>query len=127
MALRAVSQDEEAAALAGINIRKITAIVSGMGMGLVAFAAVLTSPFAARPLWNPFMGWSVLIMAIAVVTLGGMGSLPGSILAAFVIGYAEVLVSSIDPQFSVVLPLVVILLVLILRPQGLLGTKKELE
>jgi len=128
-ALRAVSQDEEAASLAGIDIRKMTAIVSGIGMGLIGFAAALTSSFSARPLWNPFMGWSVLIIAISVVTLGGMGSLPGSIVAAFIIGYIEVIVSSIPEyaSFSVVIPFVVIILVLIFKPEGLLGTKKELE
>ncbi|MHA2388967.1 MAG: branched-chain amino acid ABC transporter permease, partial [Candidatus Hodarchaeales archaeon] len=104
IALRAVSQDEEAAALVGINIRKTTAIVSGVGMGLAGFAAVLTSSFSARPLWNPFMGWPVLIWAIAVVTLGGMGSLGGSIIAAFIIGYSEILVSTIDPSYSVAIP-----------------------
>ena len=129
MALRAVSQDEEAATLAGINIRKTTAIVSGIGMGLVAFAAILTSPFSANPFWSPFMGWWVLIMAIAVVTLGGMGSLPGSIIAAIIIGYSEVLISSIPDlaPFSAVIPFIVVLLVMIFKPEGLIGEKKELE
>lgn len=129
MALRAVSQDEEAATLAGIDIRKSTAIVSGIGMGLIAFAAILTSPFSANPFWSPFMGWWVLIMAIAVVTLGGMGSLPGSIIAAIIIGYTEVLISSIPDlaPFSVVIPFIVVLLVMIFKPEGLIGEKKELE
>lgn len=129
MALRAVSQDEEAAALAGIDIRKTTAIVSGVGMGLIALAAILTSPFSARPQWGPFMGWSVLIIAIAIVTLGGLGSLPGSIIAAFIFGYAEVNVSSIPiiAEFSGVLPFIVVFLVMIIKPEGILGEKKELE
>ena len=129
MALRAVSQDEEAAALAGIDIRKITAIVSGVGMGLIAVAAILTSPFAARPQWSPFMGWSVLIIAIAIVTLGGLGSLPGSIVAAFIFGYAEVNVSSISviADLSGALPFIVVFLAMIIKPEGIFGEKKELE
>jgi branched-chain amino acid transport system permease protein len=129
VALRAVSQDEEAAALTGVDIRKMTAIVSGIGMGLVAFAAALTSSFSARPLWTPFMGWSVLIMAISVVTLGGMGSVPGSIIAAFIIGYVEVIITSIPEyaNYSVVVPFICIILVLIFKPEGLMGRKKELE
>jgi len=129
MALRAVAQDEEAAALAGIDIRKTTSIVSAIGMGLIAYAAVMTSSFSAMPTWSPYMGWWVLIMAIAVVTLGGMGSLPGSIIAAFIIGYAEVLISSIPDfaPFSVVIPFIVVLLVMIFKPEGLIGEKKELE
>ncbi|MHA1976660.1 MAG: branched-chain amino acid ABC transporter permease [Candidatus Hodarchaeales archaeon] len=127
IALRAVSQDEEAAALVGINIRKTTAIVSGVGMGLAGFAAVLTSTFSARPLWNPFMGWAVLIWAIAVVTLGGMGSLGGSIIAAFIIGYSEILVSTIDPSYSIAIPFLIVILVMIVKPEGLFGDKKEIE
>ncbi|MHA2363307.1 MAG: branched-chain amino acid ABC transporter permease [Candidatus Hodarchaeales archaeon] len=127
MALRAVSQDEEAAALAGINIRKTTAVVSGVGISLIAFASVLTSPYAAHPFWSPYMGWWVLIMAIAIVTLGGMGSLSGSIIAAFIIGYAGTIISSIESSFSVALPFIVVVLVMVLRPEGILGRKKELE
>ncbi len=135
--LRAVSQDEEAAALTGINIRKITAVVSGVGMGLIAFAAVLTSSFSAAPQWSPYMGWWVLITCIAVVTLGGMGSLPGSVIAAFVIGFAQTITGSITMvvpflnvpfnSFSDVIPFAAILLVLIFKPEGLFGTKEELE
>ncbi|MFX1285852.1 MAG: branched-chain amino acid ABC transporter permease [Promethearchaeota archaeon] len=141
-ALRAVAQDEEAAALAGINIRKITAAVSGIGMALVAFAAILTSPYAAKPQWSPFMGWTVLIMAIAIVTLGGMGSLPGTILGAFIFSFTEVLVTttmnpvSIIPgiivipslsNFSILLPFVIVFIVMVLKPEGLLGIKEEHE
>jgi branched-chain amino acid transport system permease protein len=128
-ALRAVSQDDEAAALAGINIQKSTAIVSGIGMALIGFAAVLTSPYAARPYWGPYMGWSVLIMAIAIVTLGGMGSLPGSVIAAFIFSFTEVIVSS-DPNIanlSALIPFVIVLLVMILKPEGLLGIEEETE
>ncbi|MFX0062548.1 MAG: branched-chain amino acid ABC transporter permease [Candidatus Hermodarchaeota archaeon] len=141
MALRAVSQDEEAASLVGIDIRKITAIVSAIGMGLIAFAAALTSPFTAKPLWNPYMGWWVLIIALICVVLGGMGSLPGSIIAAMLIAYAEANISMISDmgfflplfagfsgvQFSIAIPFIGVLLFIILRPEGILGTKKELE
>ncbi|UCG02577.1 MAG: branched-chain amino acid ABC transporter permease [Candidatus Heimdallarchaeota archaeon] len=138
-ALRAVSQDEEAAALAGIDIRKVTAIVSGVGMGIIGFAAVLTSSFSANPQWSPYMGWWVLISCIAVVTLGGMGSLPGTTLAAFIIGFSEAITGSMTMNvwpgvidvpfnsFSPIIPFAAILLVLIFKPEGLLGTKEELE
>ncbi|MHA2246184.1 MAG: branched-chain amino acid ABC transporter permease [Candidatus Hodarchaeales archaeon] len=141
-ALRAVAQDEEAAALTGINIRKISAVVSGIGMALVAFAAILTSPFAARPQWSPFMGWTVLIMAIAIVTLGGMGSLPGTILGAFIFSFTEILVTTtLDPVtfipgifqipalsgFSVLIPFFIVFLVMIVKPEGLLGIEEEHE
>ncbi|UCE13026.1 MAG: branched-chain amino acid ABC transporter permease [Candidatus Heimdallarchaeota archaeon] len=138
-ALRAVAQDEEAAALAGIDIRKITAIVSGVGMGLIGFAAVFTSSFSASPQWSPYMGWWVLISCIAVVTLGGMGSLPGTAIAAFIIGFSEAIAGSMTisiwqgvidipiNSLSPVIPFAAIALVLIFKPEGLLGTKEELE
>lgn len=138
-ALRAVSQDEEAAALAGIDIRKITAVVSGVGMGLIGFAAVLTSSFSASPQWSPYMGWWVLISCIAVVTLGGMGSLPGTTIAAFIIGFSQAIAGSMTMtvlpgvldvpfnSFSPVIPFAAIVLVLLFKPEGLLGTKEELE
>ena len=96
---------------------------------LIGFAAVLTSPFTAKPQWSPFMGWWVLIMAIAVVTLGGFGSLPGSIIAAIIIGYAEVIVSSLPDfsQYSVAIPLIVVLIVMIIKPEGIFGERKEME
>lgn len=141
-ALRAVSQDAEAAALAGINVRKITAVVSGLGMGLVGFAAILTSPYAAKPQWSPFMGWTVLIMAIAIVTLGGMGSLPGTVVGAFIFSFTEVLVTTtmssvpIIPgiivipalsSFSILIPFAIVFIVMILKPEGLLGIEEEHE
>lgn len=139
MALRAVAQDEDAAALVGIDIRKITMVVSGVGMGLIGFAAVLTSSFSASPQWGPYMGWTVLISCIAVVTLGGMGSLPGTTLAAFIIGFSEALTGSMTMNvlpgvidipinsFSPIIPFAAIVLVLIFKPEGLFGTKEELE
>ncbi|MFX0173931.1 MAG: branched-chain amino acid ABC transporter permease [Candidatus Hodarchaeota archaeon] len=138
-ALRAVSQDEEAASLTGINIRKITAVVSGVGMGLIGFAAILTSPFNASPQWSPYMGWWVLISCIAVVTLGGMGSLPGTTIAAFIIGFTEAITASMTMyvlpgvldvpfnSFSPIIPFAAIVLVLLFKPEGLLGTKEKLE
>jgi len=155
-ALRAVSQDDEAAALVGIDIRKISAIVTGLGMAMIGFAAILTSPFAARPQWGPHMGWSVLIMAIAIVTLGGMGSLLGSVFAGFIFSFTEVVISSNAPAvflnestilpyindyipfipniiipdlspLSVLVPFLMVFLVMILKPKGLLGIEEEIE
>ena len=73
------------------------------------------------------MGWSVLILAIAIVTLGGMGSLPGTVIAAFLFAYIEIIISPIIASFSVILPFIAVILVMIFRPQGLLGEKEVLE
>ena len=134
LAIKAVSQDEVAASLAGINIKKITMIVSGIGMGLVGLAAVLTSSYSATPIWNPNMGWAILIFAIVVVTLGGMGSLSGTVIASFILGLSTVFVSilhitifsvTIDATYAVIVPLVIVLLVMVVKPYGLFGKKEE--
>jgi branched-chain amino acid transport system permease protein len=126
-AIRAVAQDEDAAGIVGINIRKVTAIVSGLGFGLVGFAGVLISPVKAVPFWSPFMGWFILIQVIVVVTLGGLGSLSGTIIASFVYAYAIGLIGIFLPELLVVFPFVVVLVVILIKPEGLLGRKKELE
>ncbi len=133
LAIKAVSQDEVASSLAGINIKKITMIVSGIGMGLVGLAAVLTSSFSAIPIWNPNMGWTILIFAIVVVTLGGMGSLSGTVIASLILGLSTVLVSilnitifsiTIDSTYAIIVPLVIVILVMIIKPYGLFGKKE---
>jgi len=129
--IRAVSQDREAAKLMGINadlILMITVMISAL---LAGFAAVLYAPanFIA-----PYIGWSFLINAFAVTVFGGMGSIPGSIIGAFIMGYATTLGRYFinlffDPlgyAFSAVLPIIIILVMLLIKPQGILG-KKEIE
>ena len=134
LAIKAVSQDEVASSLAGINIRKVTAIVSGIGMGLVGMASILTSSFSASPIFSPSMGWTVLIFAIVVVTLGGMGSLLGTVIASIILGMTSVVISiihitifsiTIDATYSVIIPLIIVLVVMVIKPFGLFGKKEE--
>jgi branched-chain amino acid transport system permease protein len=122
--IRAVSQDVEAAQLVGINTDKVLMTSVMISALLVGFAAVLYAPgnFIA-----PRIGWGYLMLAFSVTIFGGMGSIPGSILGAFIMGYATSFTDYvISPTFSQIIPLVVILLMLLIRPQGLLG-KKELQ
>ncbi|MDH5645409.1 MAG: branched-chain amino acid ABC transporter permease, partial [Candidatus Heimdallarchaeota archaeon] len=126
-AMRAVSQDPEAAALVGINVRKIYFIANGLAMGLVASAAVLTTPYEAQPGWNPGMGWAPLIFSITVVTLGGLGSIKGSFYAGLLLGFAESIVGILNPELGTVIPLLVILAVLIIKPEGLFGKEEDEE
>ena len=121
--IQAVSQDFEAAQLVGINTNRILMTTVMISALLVGFAAILYAPgnFIA-----PRIGWRYLLLAFSVTIFGGMGSIPGSITGAFVMGYATSLTDYlISPTFSVVIPIVVILVMLLVRPQGLLG-KKEL-
>ncbi len=122
--IRAVSQDFEAAKLVGINTDMVLMTTVMISALLVGFAAVLYAPgnFIA-----PRIGWRYLLLAFSVTIFGGMGSIPGSIVGAFIMGYATSFTDFlIGPEFSVIIPIVVILVMLLVRPQGLLG-KKELR
>ena len=122
--IRAVSQDREAAKLMGINTDMVLMTTVMLSALLVGFAAVLYAPgnFIA-----PRIGWGYLLLAFAVTIFGGMGSVPGSIVGAFIMGYATSITDYlISPTFSEIIPIVVILVMLLVRPQGLLG-KKELQ
>jgi len=121
--IRAVSQDVEAAKLVGINTDMVLMTSVMISTLLVGVAAILYAPgnFLA-----PRMGWGYLLLAFAVTIFGGMGSIPGSILGAFILGYATTFTAFvISPSLSSIIPIVVILVMLLVRPQGLLG-KKEL-
>jgi len=122
--IRAVSQDLEAAKLVGINTDMVMMTSVMISALLVGFAAVFYAPgnYIA-----PRIGWGYLLLAFSVTIFGGMGSIPGSIIGAFVMGYATTLTDYlISPSFSEIIPVIVILVMLLVRPQGLLG-KKELQ
>jgi branched-chain amino acid transport system permease protein len=119
MAIRAVAQDKQAAALQGVSVDRISAIAFGIGCGLAATAGALVAPIFGV---NPFMGSEVILKAFLVVILGGMGSIPGAMLGGLVLGFVE---SFGCLFFSVptvmVLTFIIIIFILIIRPQGLLG------
>ena len=126
-AMRAVSQDPDAAWLMGINVRKAYMVSTGLGMALTALGAVLTTTYEAKPGWYIYMGYAPLILAIAVVTLGGLGSISGTAIAGFIIGMATTTISTINIQLSGVVPLIVILIIILLKPEGLFGLKEDSE
>jgi branched-chain amino acid transport system permease protein len=122
--IRAVSQDAEAAKLMGINTDMVLMTSVMLSALLVGFAAILYAPGSSIA---PHMGWGFLLSAFAVTIFGGMGSIPGSIVGAFILGYARSFTDFyISTALSEVIPIVVILVMLLVRPQGLLG-KKELQ
>ncbi len=122
--IRAVSQDREAAMLMGINADRVLMYTVMLSAFLAGIAAVLFTPVDVVA---PYKGWPILTGAIAVVTLGGMGSLPGSVIGAFIIGYARLAtVYLINPVYSSLIPVIIIILILVVRPRGLFG-KKEIN
>ncbi|MFX1500731.1 MAG: branched-chain amino acid ABC transporter permease [Promethearchaeota archaeon] len=131
--IRAVSQDSEAATLMGINSNRVLFYTVMISAFLSGIAAVLFLP--AGTIDGPSMGWTYLTNAFAVVIVGGMGSIYGSIVGAFIIGYigsfTNVIIPMIIPSFpgpswKGVVPLVIIIIMLLIKPQGLFG-KKEID
>ena len=125
LALRGMAQDERAAMMLGIDSDLMALAAMGFGSMLAALAAILL-----LPLGNIVVeaGYNVLILAIAVCIVGGLGSWMGAVIAAFLIGFAQILtVVYLGAHFQMVVALLAIILTLILRPSGLFGRQKELE
>jgi branched-chain amino acid transport system permease protein len=125
LALRGMAQDERAAMMLGIDSDRMAVVAMALGSVLAGVAAVVL-----LPLGNIVVeaGYSVLIFAIAVCIVGGLGSWVGAVLAAFIIGFAQILtVAYIASHFQMVVALLAIIITLILKPSGLFGRQKELE
>ena len=93
----------------------------GFGVGLAAFAGVLAAPVFQV---NPVMGSNLIIVVFAVVVIGGMGSIMGSIVTGITLGLLEGLTKVFYPEASGVVIFVVMAIVLLLRPAGLFGKEK---
>ena len=120
-AILAISQDPEAARYMGIPTDRIFSIVMGLSAMIAAAAAVLAAPFLTV---QPAMGLLPMVKAFAIVIVGGLGSIPGSILAALMIGYSETAVAYlISSTWTELVSLIAVFLTLILRPAGLFGKR----
>jgi branched-chain amino acid transport system permease protein len=125
LSLRGMAQDERAALMLGIDSDRMALVAMAFGSSLAALAAI-----CLLPLGNIVVeaGYNVLILAIAVCIVGGLGSWMGAVLAAFLIGFAQILtVVYLGAHFQMVVALLAIILTLIIRPSGLFGRQKELE
>jgi branched-chain amino acid transport system permease protein len=116
--IRASSQDPVAASMMGVKINKVAAICFGIGAILAGLAGALISMIYQV---NTTMGLGYTVIAIIVVVLGGMGSIPGSMLGGFILGFIGSAVSYYDPSLSMVAYYVIIMVLLLVKPKGLLG------
>jgi branched-chain amino acid transport system permease protein len=125
LAFRGIAQDEKTALSLGINSDRIAGISVAFGSGLAAVAAVLILP---RGTISVNEGYDVLINAMAVCIIGGLGSTVGVVVASFLIGYAQMLTDVfLGPHWRMIVSLVAILAILVVKPSGLFGKQKELE
>ena len=125
LAFRGIAQDERAAMMLGIN-SDVTAVLSlGIGSALAGLAAILLLPLGNIVVET---GYNVLIFAIAVCVIGGLGSWGGVIVASFIIGFAQILTESfLSAHYQMVVALLAIILSLLVKPSGIFGKQKELE
>ena len=117
--LRAVFQSQRGAALIGLNVNAVHGIVWGAGAALAALGGVLLAPIT---LLYPDMGVWVLVRGFAAMTLGGFGSLPGAVLGGLILGVMELVLGAyLSTAFIDISAYVIVIAVLLLRPDGLFG------
>ncbi len=116
--LRAATEKPELVQALGINVPVLVTATYGVGVALAAFAGVLAAPVVQV---NPLMGSNLIIVVFAVVVIGGMGSILGSIVTGLALGIVEGLTKVIYPEASAVVIFVIMVVVLLLRPAGLFG------
>jgi branched-chain amino acid transport system permease protein len=127
IAIRATAQDREVANLMGMNVSRVGMMTMGVAVVLASIGGVMVAP-----LWTvePHMWLHPLVMVLAIVVLGGLGSIKGSFVAAFLIGFVETTVVYAKPEWAYLrgaISLSIMLIVLLVRPEGLFGVVFEEE
>ena len=117
-AIRAAAQDSSTAGLMGVNINFVLALCFGLGVAMAAAAGMLISMNYSV---FPTMGMEYTVIAIIVVVLGGLGSIPGSFIGGIILGMIGSIVTYFDPGLALVAYYVIFILLLLLKPTGLMG------
>jgi branched-chain amino acid transport system permease protein len=120
LAIRAVQQDEEAASLQGINVARVRIVVWVVASSLAGAAGILLAPISYV---DPFMGNILILKGFAIVILGGLGSIPGALIAGFILGFVDSFGMTYLGTYSYMFAFGIIILVLLFRPQGLMGRR----
>jgi len=127
LAIRCTAEDREVANLMGMNESRVTMLTMGFSVGLAALTGAVVAPLT---IVNPHMWMHPLIMMMAVVVLGGLGSIKGSFFGAYILGFAEAMVVFLIPAGAFLkgsVALSIMVLVLLIRPEGLFGVAFEEE
>lgn len=117
-AMRAVAQDREAAALQGIGVDSTFMLCMGISSALAGAAGALLAPLFFV---NPFLGMHAVLKALVVVVIGGLGSIPGAIAGGLLLGFVESFGTTFLGDITEMMGFVMVMLVLLFRPQGLFG------
>ena len=125
LAMRASAQDEQAAMMLGMDSDLTATISLGLGSALAALSAIILLPLGNI---YPGIGYEALLYSVAVCIVGGLGNWGGTVLAGFLLAFAQVLtIRFLGGEWQMVVIFLAILLMLIFKPSGLLGKQKELE
>jgi branched-chain amino acid transport system permease protein len=127
LAIRATANDLEVANLLGMNVERVAMATVAISVALAAVAGVAVAPVFVV---DPFMWLAPLVTVLSIVVLGGLGSLPGSLIGALVIGYVEAITVFALPQGAYLkgaVALSIMIIVLLVRPEGLFGVAFEEE
>jgi branched-chain amino acid transport system permease protein len=114
--VRAVSQDPHVARMMGVNASRLSILVSSLSMAFAGLAGVLAGPYLAV---DPAMDIAMMVNCLMIVVIGGTGSIGGAILAALLYGFVQVIGTVLLPNFAVLIPYLLLVIVLLWRPQGL--------
>jgi branched-chain amino acid transport system permease protein len=119
--LRAATENPALVQAFGINVPRMITLTYGFGVALAAFAGVMAAPIYQV---NPLMGADLIIVVFAVVVIGGMGSIMGSIVTGFALGMIEGLTKVFYPEASNTVIFIIMAVVLMIKPAGLFGAQK---
>jgi branched-chain amino acid transport system permease protein len=118
--LRAATENPALVQAFGVNVPRMITLTYGFGVGLAALAGVMAAPIYQV---NPLMGADLIIVVFAVVVIGGMGSIMGSVVTGFGLGVIEGLTKVFYPEASNTVIFIIMAIVLLVRPQGLFGQR----
>jgi branched-chain amino acid transport system permease protein len=118
--IRAASHDTGTAAILGVNVDRMSLIVVSLGAALAGLAGTLAAPFVSA---TPNMDTAILINALIVVVVGGLGSITGAMVIGLLLGVIQVVGDVYVPSVSTLVPYALLIAILLWRPQGLLGTR----
>jgi branched-chain amino acid transport system permease protein len=118
-AIRAASQDPEAAGLMGVKIKMVLALCFGFGAAMAGIAGMLIS--MCYPV-HATMGLEYTLIAVIVVVLGGLGSIPGSFIGGFMLGLVGSIVTSLEPGLALVAYYAIFIILMLVRPKGIMGS-----
>lgn len=117
--IRAAAQEPVAASLYGISVKKISLLVMGIGCALAAMAGGIMAPVY---IINPFMGRIPMIFSLLAIVIGGLGSLTGAIVGGIILGFLNSVIAYHLSYFSEAVLFLLVVIILLVRPQGLFGT-----